>query len=263
MDLGWQAAAVRAEEERCPMHDETRRRFVVGAVGAGASLLVASCAKPAEPKVTTTTAGERTSTKHAHEGEEISPTEDLMREHGVLDRLLLVYDEGARRLEAQQPLPLEVIAGSAEIIRRFIEEYHGKLEEDFVFPRFERANTLVALTATLRRQHHAGRGLTDTILRLATSGADASSDDGRKLAPTMRLFARMFRPHEGREDTVLFPAFRTIVTAKELAALGEQFEDKEHELFGKDGFQGIVAQVAKLEQALGIHDLDQFTPATT
>jgi hypothetical protein len=71
----------------------------------------------------------------------------------------------------------------------------------------------------------------------------------------------MYRPHEAREDTVLFPAIRTIVPSKEFEALGEQFEDKEHELFGKEGFEGIVSQVAKLEQTLGIYDLAQFTPS--
>ncbi|HUE67519.1 MAG TPA: hypothetical protein VMP38_05000, partial [Candidatus Acidoferrum sp.] len=86
--------------------------------------------------------------------------------------------------------------------------------------------------------------------------------DRQKLVETMRLFIRMYRPHEAREDTVLFPAFRSILKPKEFEALGEQFEDKEHELFGKEGFEGIVVQVGKLEQTLGIYELDQFTPAT-
>jgi hypothetical protein len=70
----------------------------------------------------------------------------------------------------------------------------------------------------------------------------------------------MYRPHEAREDTVLFPAFRRIVEHKEFDALGEQFEDKEHELFGKEGFDGVVANVARLEKQLGVYDLDSFTP---
>lgn len=71
----------------------------------------------------------------------------------------------------------------------------------------------------------------------------------------------MYRPHEAREDTVLFPAFRGVVSPKEFHDLGEQFEDKEHDLFGKEGFEGIVVQVGALEQALGTFDLNQFTPA--
>jgi len=42
--------------------------------------------------------------------------------------------------------------------------------------------------------------------------------------------------------------------------LGDKFEDKEQELFGKDGFEKIVVQVAGLEKQLGLFDLSQFTP---
>jgi hypothetical protein len=37
--------------------------------------------------------------------QEVSPPEDLMREHGVLKRVLLVYREGIRRLDARTDLP--------------------------------------------------------------------------------------------------------------------------------------------------------------
>ena len=70
----------------------------------------------------------------------------------------------------------------------------------------------------------------------------------------------MYRPHAAREDTVLYPAFRSVITPKEFDALGDQFEDKEQKLFGKDGFEKIVAEVAGLEKQLGIYDLAQFTP---
>jgi hypothetical protein len=70
----------------------------------------------------------------------------------------------------------------------------------------------------------------------------------------------MYRPHEAREDTVLFPAFRTIVSPHEYDALGEQFEKKEDELFGEDGFFKVVDQIADLEKRLGIYDLSQFGP---
>lgn len=43
-------------------------------------------------------------------------------------------------------------------------------------------------------------------------------------------------------------------------ALGESFEKKEHELFGEDGFEGMVDRVATIEKELGVLDLGQFTP---
>src|SRR5688572_20610851 len=65
---------------------------------------------------------------------EVTPGEDLMQEHGVLERVLLIYDECARRIERSEPLDPQVLTGAAGIIRRFVEEYHEKQEEEFVFP---------------------------------------------------------------------------------------------------------------------------------
>lgn len=192
--------------------------------------------------------------------EEVSPAEDLMREHGVLKRVLLVYEEGIRRLAGPEPPPPEPLANAARIIRTFIEDYHEKLEEDYLFPRLRKAGVLVELVDVLTAQHRAGRVLTDATLRLATATALKSRDDRQALAGSLRQFVRMYAPHEAREDTALFPAFRKIVSAHEYGALGEAFEDREHDLFGADGFESMVDRVAAIEKQLGIYDLGQFTP---
>jgi hemerythrin-like domain-containing protein len=76
----------------------------------------------------------------------------------------------------------------------------------------------------------------------------------------LRSFTRMYRPHTAREDTELFPELRKVVSASEFDAMAEEFERKERELFGDDGFEKVVARVAALERAIGIDDLDRFTP---
>ena len=192
--------------------------------------------------------------------EDISPAEDLMREHGVLNRVLLIYDEHLRRLTAKQTFDGSVLASAADIIRHFVEEYHEKLEEDFLFPRFRKAGKLVGLVDTLLAQHKAGRELTAQIRELGSLATLKYVSDTDKLADALRAFLRMYRPHEAREDTVLFPAFRSIVSPHEYDALGEDFEKKEDELFGEEGFFKVVDQVAALEKKLGIYDLSQFTP---
>jgi hemerythrin-like domain-containing protein len=190
--------------------------------------------------------------------EGISP--DLMREHGVLNRILLVYDEHLRRLVAKQAFDGSVLASAADIVRHFVEDYHEKLEEDFLFPRFRKAGKLVNLVDILLAQHQAGRQLTAQIRELASLATLKYVSDTDKLADALRAFVRMYRPHEAREDTVLFPAFRSIVSASEYDALGEDFERRENELFGEDGFSDVVDKVAELEKKLGIYDLSQFTP---
>jgi hemerythrin-like domain-containing protein len=183
-----------------------------------------------------------------------------MREHGVLKRVLLVYDEAIRRIDAKQDLPPDAVRNGAGIIRTFIEDYHEKLEEDYLFPRFEKARRLTDLTQILRTQHEAGRRVTEQITHLATSQTLKNPRTAATLRDAMHQFVRMDGPHEAREDTVLFPALRSIVSKQEFGALGEEFEKKEHALFGEDGFEKMVDRVASIEKSLGIYDLAQFTP---
>jgi hemerythrin-like domain-containing protein len=233
------------------MKSQTRRSFLInvastGAVGAFAGGCARHRARPGDDMEDT---GE----------EEVTPGEDLMREHGVLNRILLVYEEVIRRIDTREAFPPDIVPSAAGIVRRFIEDYHEKLEEDYLFPRFEQAGRLVDLVTVLRTQHQRGRGLTDDIVRLAAAPRDRRTQEG--LRGTLRLFIRMYRPHEAREDTVLFPAFHEIIGHREHYSLGETFEEKEHQLFGARGLDGVVDQVAQLERTLRIYELSQFTPA--
>lgn len=232
---------------------ESRRRFLrlAGGAGVGVSAVVRVSAAQDAP-----TAGPRKET----EEEDVSPAEDLMREHGVLDRVLLIYDEAVRRLDANGELDPAPVAAAAGIVRGFIEDYHEKLEETELFPRFEKANKLADLVGVLRAQHQAGRRITEEIHRLAVPATRKATATRRQLAGALRQFNRMYRPHAAREDTVLFPAIHEIVSRAEYDGLGERFEKKEHELFGADGFEAMVDRVAAIEKSLGIFDLAQFTP---
>lgn len=235
-------------------NSSTRRNFLRRTSIAGAGLLAPFAFAQQMP-------GENEKGEKEKVIEKISPAEDLMREHGVLNRVLLIYDEHLRMLTEKKPFDGSVLAGAADIVRHFVEEYHEKLEEDYLFPRFRKAKKLVKLVDTLQAQHKAGRDLTAKIRELgATATLKYVSSDGDKLVDALRAFLRMYRPHEAREDTVLFPALRSIVSNHEYDSLGEDFEKEEDQLFGDDGFFRVVDQVAQLEKRLGIYDLAQFTP---
>lgn len=190
----------------------------------------------------------------------VTAPEDLMKEHGVLNRCLLIYEEGVRRLDAGEEVAPEVFLHTARLVRQFVEEYHEKNEENYIFPHFERARKLTDLVSVLKTQHKAGRNLTTRILQLAEPSRFRSRDDRRELIAAVRSFIRMYRPHEAREDTVLFPALRTILTPRQVEALGDRMEEDEHRILGEEGFEKTVDRVAAIEKQLGIYDLRQFTP---
>jgi hemerythrin-like domain-containing protein len=243
------------------LHDRHRRDFLLKATTLGAAVacgpsVVAAAAAKARPR-------------RRSEGEEVTPAEDLMREHGVLNRILLVYEESIRRLEGGVELPTDAVSGAAGIVRRFVEDYHEKLEEEHLFPRLVTAATLAdplppCVVAVPPPHPEAGRRLTADILGLATTAATTTAGDARTrqtLVSRLRSFVRMYRPHEAREDTVLFPALHRLIPEREYRALGDKFERREHERFGERGFEGVVDEVAAIEKSLGIYDLAQFTSA--
>jgi len=197
--------------------------------------------------------------KEDDDGQKVSPPEDLMQEHGLLNRVLLIYDTCRMHLSNKENFPREALLNGAGIIRTFVEDYHEKQEENYLFPRFQKANQLTDLVQTLLQQHKAGRVLTDQIMQIAKVASPTDSDN-EKLLILLTGFNKMYRPHEAREDTILFPAFRKIVSRHEYDSLGEEFENNEQKLFGKGGFETMVDKVANIEKSLGIYDLSQFTP---
>jgi len=196
----------------------------------------------------------------AYEETSISAIEDLMREHGVLDRVLLIYEELLRRMEADKPFPSETLRSATDIIRDFIQDYHERLEEKYVFVKFRYARALEELIGTLQRQHEAGRLLVKDIVSCENL---RSPDEKKKLMASMRAFIRMYRPHKAREDTVVFPTFHALTYLSEYDMLGDIFEQEEVRHFGDGGFDKIVSRVEALEKKLGIYDLSSFTPVPT
>lgn len=225
--------------------DKNRRAFLLTAsvIGAG-TLLPAQAAKPAQ--------GEP----------EVGAVEDLMREHGVLRRALLVYTDIAMRLRrpADEVDPA-LLRRTAQLFRHFGEDYHEKqLEEAYIFPAIRKAGgPAAAYPEVLTQQHARGRQITDYLIERAGNGR-LQGPQREAVAQMLDHFVLMYEHHAAREDTVVFPAWKKTLSAAQLHEMGEKFEEIEHREFGKDGFDEAVAQISAIEQALGIADISRFTP---
>jgi len=227
-----------------------RRKFIGMAVVGGGLALAASKSKAPSKGPPKPTAAP------------VHPSEDLMREHGILGRMMLIYEEGLRRLENGISISAEVFASTLRLQQRFLNDYHQKLEEDHVFPRIEAAGGLREMTQVLRDQHAAERRLTAQLLKNATPSGLGSSERRTALVEGLRSMNRMLRPHTLWEDTVLFPAFHRLFSDQEFEKLGQTFDDFERRALGPSGFEGVLAEVGQLEKNLGIDKLSGFTVHT-
>jgi len=193
---------------------------------------------------------------------EVTATEDLMREHGVIRRSLLVYAETVPKLRQNAPsVNPAALRQTAQLFRTFGEDYHEKmLEEQHIFPLVcKQGAKLQRYVDVLTAQHARGREITDYILSVTNAGK-ISSLHVEPLAKVFEGFARMYENHAAREDTIVFPAWKTNFTDKQLDEISDQFEDIEHKMFGKDGFEDAEKKISNIEDLLGLGDLAQFTP---
>jgi hemerythrin-like domain-containing protein len=201
---------------------------------------------------------------HADEdklGGEVTATEDLMREHGVLRRALLVYSAAAMKLRANaSSIAPDALQKTAQLFRAFGEEYHEKkLEEAYIFPAVRKVGgNAASYPDILVAQHNRGREITDYIISV-TQGAKLGISNAEALAKSLEAFVLMYRNHAAREDTIIFPAWKQTMTGKQLDEMNDKFEDIEHEQFGEDGFEDAVKQISAIEGGLGLADISQFT----
>lgn len=223
-----------------------RRRFL-SAAGLSGALLLAGCA----------------SSGHGEEGgeKEVTANEDLMREHGVLRRALIVYDTAAGRLR-RDPAAVspDALARTASLFRTFGEDYHERrLEEPFIFPVVRRAGgPAAAYPDVLVAQHQRGREITAYVLEVTRRGRIGAAD-AEPMARALEAMVRMYEPHTAREDTIVFPAWKAALSETQYEEMGDKFEDIERQQFGHDGFEDAVREIGRIETALGIGDLATFT----
>src|SRR5882724_2728198 len=233
--------------------DSARRQWLTGIGGASAALILTACTKQSAP------APEEKKDENA-KSVEVTATEDLMREHGVLRRALLIYSAVASKLRNNESnISPDALLQTAKLFRSFGEEYHEKkLEEAYIFPAVQRAGgPAAALPDILVAQHNRGREITDYIIGLANAGKLSGATEA--LAGALESFVLMYRNHAAREDTIIFPAWKQTMTGKQLDEIGDKFEDIEKEQFGGDGFEDAVKQISAIEGSLGLADIAQFT----
>lgn len=196
------------------------------------------------------------------EQKEVEAAEDLMREHGVLRRILLCYSAAAARLHGSgaDDVPSKPLAEGASLFRTFGEQYHERaLEEKYVFPVVERKKGDAARYATiLKTQHDRGRQITDYITSVTKGGRIATADQ-TPLADALDAFVLMYQHHTAIEDTIVFPAWKDALPNKQYKELSDQFEELEQKMFGHDGFEDAVKRVSGIEKELGLSNLASFT----
>jgi hemerythrin-like domain-containing protein len=190
---------------------------------------------------------------------ESSPMEDLMKEHGIVERIMLIYQRMIEKAITGQEVDISVIHRASKMVNEYVSKHHEHDEETYIFPRFREANYLVELVDTLEHQHNVSRRLNIEVMELSSKGAEITRDEAVRLLDLCGMFIGMYLPHISRENTILFPTFFDIVSPEYVQEIKEKMEGEEKKLLGETGFRGFMGHIAVLEKEAGCHELSQYT----
>lgn len=189
-----------------------------------------------------------------------TPIENLMKEHGIIMRILAIYDRVVSDEASGKALNVSAINRTTIICRDYIGKHHDACEERYIFPRFREANYIVEIINELHNQHVAALLITKQMSLLSSAGGSLDKNSTRKLTDYCTAISRMYRPHMAWEQTIVFPTFYDIVSMEYVRDIQKEMEAEEQQILGDTGFRGLVGRLSEIEKEVGTYDLRNYTP---
>jgi hemerythrin-like domain-containing protein len=182
----------------------------------------------------------------------MEPTELLMEEHRVIERLLATLDRAASRLEMGEDVRPGVFLDAADVIKGFADGCHHRKEEGILFPALEQAGVPRdgGPVGVLLAEHEEGRRLTRAMRQAAelVAGGDVSARSA--VVGNARGYTGLLKQHIKKEDTVLFPLAVRVVQGHKRTEMAEAFEVVEREETGEGAHEKYLGMVEALEREI-------------
>ncbi|MGB9846183.1 MAG: PAS domain-containing protein [Desulfotomaculales bacterium] len=171
----------------------------------------------------------------------------LDHEHRLIEKVLEILQKEAEKLKDNRGDP-EVIAAALDFFSGFADGCHHRKEERVLFPLLEERGIPKegGPIGVMLREHEEGRRL---IARMREA---AARKDRAQLAEAAGAYVELLKGHIWKEDDVLYPAGKKVLTADDARNLVEGFEKIEKEEVGA----GVHEKYARL-----VHELERRTGA--
>lgn len=168
----------------------------------------------------------------------VDPIQELMDEHRIIEKVLT-----ALAAAAEQEVPFEFYERAVDFIANFADKCHHGKEEERLFPLLEEKGIprQAGPIGCMCDEHEIGRGHVRRMRELIVAG------DRDGLRRESLNYVALLREHIQKEDKVLFPMGRSVLSQGDLERLRAKFDEVEHtgqshHYFGKVADE-LLAQV--------------------
>jgi hemerythrin-like domain-containing protein len=178
---------------------------------------------------------------------DMDPLEELREEHGAIMKVFAILQGLARELEEHNPEAVDQLHRILEFMTVFIDQCHHAKEEKFLFPAMQKARTKNSrLIEELSSEHEDGRRMIGT-LGTALGRMNRGDEQGAvELVNTINDYIQLFRTHIRKENGILFPEAREILSNSDRQDMGREFEKLEEERIGKGRHEAFHRMIEDL-----------------
>jgi hemerythrin-like domain-containing protein len=184
----------------------------------------------------------------------MKPTEILVQEHRVIQRVLdcleILADEAERRQQIDQLAATEAV----DFFRHFADGCHHAKEENQLFPAMERKGFRpdTGPVAVMLYEHEMGREAVRGMEREVDQQTKGDAQAAHRFVGHARRFITLLREHIDKEDHCLFAMADQALSEEDQAELLERFAEAEREVIGEATKEKYVDLANRLAQRCGL-----------
>jgi uncharacterized protein len=153
----------------------------------------------------------------------------LMQDHQTTEQVLEAVE---KVFAAEEPPPPAMIADAIDYLVSYVGACHNKKEERHLFPLIEQRGIPRAggPLAVMLHEHDQGESLLETLERVGRSYVNGDSGALGPLKEVFGQYAALLRDHFWKENDILYPMARRVMTAADGTAVVAGIEETEREL---------------------------------
>ena len=184
----------------------------------------------------------------------MQPTEILIEEHRIIEKMLMIVDTLCDRLEKGENVESEHFRKAVDFIKNFADKCHHRKEEDVLFTMLVEKGMRkdAGPIGVMLDEHKMGRNFVKNLVEALDKYEKGDKSAKDQVIENARGYTQLLKQHILKEDRILYPMGDRILTSHDQRELLEDFERVEKEEMGEGVHQKYHKLVEILEKELGI-----------
>ena len=184
----------------------------------------------------------------------LEPIEELMDEHRVIERVLGIIEIAADLLDDDETVDPELFVDIVDFLSTFADKCHHSKEEKHLFAKMQEcgASGEVGPIAVMLREHQDGRAHVRKMAEL--SQKKMTKANKAAMAKASRAYVELLSQHIRKEDNVLYPMAKQILSGEDMKDLEKSFSEVEEKIMGPGVHEKFHRKIEEWDKKYGRPD---------